>query len=153
MRSLDVSSHGDIKCSDLLHISDTFPLLTKLRLKSDNYKFSDKNLNEKICLPNLIELMIQQRVLESATLVLPLLRKLNIFDTPNLSFNYLKECKILKIIQLDYVTDEITKPMINSNFLSSFPNLNRFLCNKRTHSYYKFTFNFESDKIFKSLIY
>ena len=153
LRSLDVSCHDEIKFSDLLRISNTFPLLTKLRLKSNNYKFSDQNLKEKIYLPNLIDLIIQQNILEKATFVLPQLRKLNIFYAPSSSLDYLKEFKKLKIILLDYATNKFTEKIINSNFLSSFPSLNRFLCMDNSYHYVKFTFDFDSDDIFKSLIY
>lgn len=148
---MDISTKKKIKDLDFLNYLITFPLLTKLRIVSGHRRYSSHNLNTTIHLPNLIDLDTHQWIFNSATFVLPELRKLylnNIYDS---SLDNIKELKKLKKIQLEYSKEEINEP-IDLNLIFSFSNLNDFYC--KGHLYDdEVTFDFASDEISYSLIH
>ena len=150
LRSLDVSTKRKIEDLDFLNHLFRFPLLTKLRLVSDNEEYSSHNLNKTICLPNLTELHTHQWILNSATFVLPELRKIIIEHIYDSSLNYLKEFKKLKKIQLDDAKEGI-KELIDPNLIFSFSNLNEF--RYKTIHQDKFISDIASNQISKSLVY
>ncbi len=68
LRSLNAFTIDGIKYSDLLNLSTTFPLLTKLKVENDSKEFPNYNLNETVNFPNLTELIIVRDALEKAIL-------------------------------------------------------------------------------------
>ena len=153
LRSLDIFTYGSIEYLELLNLSTTFPLLTKLRLQVESCGFPRNNLNQKVYFSNLTDLNINQRVLQSVTFVLPQLRKLKIFFLDNSSLDYLKEFKKLKSIQSNFAEKGTVQEIIDSNFLFSFLNLNRFHCMEYMDPDIEFNFDSVPDVISKSLIY
>ena len=152
LRSLYIFTYFEIESLDLLNDLSNFPLLTKLNLRTYSKKIFNFNLNKTIYLPNLTEIITSWWVLQSATFVLLEVRKLDIYYPNNSSLDYLKNFKKLKNIEFNSAKVGTAQKIIDSNFLSSFPNLNKFCCDDYTVFYEKYTYKLARNIISKSLI-
>ena len=152
LRSLDIYVGGDIKNLDLFNDSVTLPLLTKFKYEYSFQRYSKLGLKKIIYLPNLTELIVPQWVIKSVTFVVPKLRKLTLNYIYDSSYAYLKKSKNLKIIKLGSAKVGITKKIMDSNFLFSFPNLVKFQCYELDSYGERANFDGVPDEISKSLI-
>ena len=153
LRILDICTKEKIKNLDFLNDLSNFTLLTKLEIQIKFEMVSNSNLTETIYLPNLNELLIHQQVFDSATFVLPELRKLTIENLNNSSLDYLKEYKKLKNIKLTHIEKGITQKIIDSNLFSSFSGLNVFSSDECRCFTGKSSYDFVSDEISNSLVH